>query len=178
VAIIRTKLTPVDQVEILDRPALVARLVDIEHTRLTVVSAAAGYGKSTLLSQWYRSLRSRRRVCGWLSADGAEGEGTNWLSYVIAAAAEAGVSLEPEIERFLRIGACASAELLTTALLQSLERFRGRVFLFFDDVHLLSTGPIATLDHLIERTPPNVSFIVSSRGTPTLHLARRRARRI
>ena len=175
-AIIRTKLTPVDQVEILDRPALMARLVDIEHTRLTVVSAAAGYGKSTLLSQWYRSLRSRRRVCGWLSADGAEGEGTNWLSYVIAAAAEAGVSLEPEIERFLRIGACASAELLTTALLQSLERFRGRVFLFFDDVHLLSTGPIATLDHLIERTPPNVSFIVSSRGTPTLHLARRRAR--
>jgi LuxR family maltose regulon positive regulatory protein len=49
-------------------------------------------------------------------------------------------------------------------------------FLFFDDIHLLLKGPIATLDHLIERTPPNVSFIVSSRGTPNLHLARRRAR--
>lgn len=127
-AIIRTKLAPVDRGEILDRPTLTARLVDIEHTRLTVVSAAAGYGKSTVLSQWYRSLRSRRGACGWVSADGAEGEGINWLSYITAAAAEAGVSLEPEIERFLRIGACASAELLTTALLQSLERFRGRVF--------------------------------------------------
>ncbi|HEY0938516.1 MAG TPA: LuxR C-terminal-related transcriptional regulator [Steroidobacter sp.] len=175
--IIRTRLTPpTEPATLIERPRLLKRLDEAEHAGLTVVLAPAGYGKTTLLSQWYRTLTSSGRACGWFTADPSDGDTVGMLTYIAAALSDAGVSLEPRLERILRTDVFPSSEFLTRVIIQALERNGGTVYLFIDDAHVLASEPIHALGRLIEQAPPTTCFITASRSLPDLHLARARAR--
>lgn len=175
--IIRTRLTPpTEPASLIARPRLLKRLDEAEHAGLTVVLAPAGYGKTTLLSQWYRTLLSSGRACGWLTADPSDNDTVGLLTYIAAALSDAGVSLEPRLERILRTDVFPSSEFLTQVIIEALERNDGTVYLFIDDAHLLAPEPIHALGRLIEQAPPSICFITASRSLPDLHLARARAR--
>nr|WP_298726592.1 LuxR C-terminal-related transcriptional regulator [uncultured Steroidobacter sp.] len=175
--IIRTRLTPPSEAaSLIDRPRLLNRLAEAEHAGLTVVLAPAGYGKTSLLSQWYRTLRSSGRACGWLTADASDNDAVGLLWYIAAALSDAGVSFEPRLDRVLRTDAFASSEFLTHVIIEALQRNGGAVYLFIDDAHVLAPEPIHALGRLIEQAPAGTAFITASRSLPDLHLARARAR--
>lgn len=175
--IVRTRLTPpTEPASLIARPRLLKRLDEAEHAGLTVVLAPAGYGKTTLLSQWYRTLASSGRACGWFTADASDADTVSMLTYIAAALSDAGVSLEPRLERILRTDVFPSSEFLTQVIIEALERNGSAVYLFIDDAHLLAPDLIHALGRLIEQAPASTCFITASRSLPDLHLARARAR--
>lgn len=175
--IIRTKLAPpIESDSLIERPRLLNRLEEAERSRLTVVLAPAGYGKSSLLSQWHRTLRTSGRACGWLTIDASDSDTVGLLTYIAAALSDAGISLETRLDHILRTDVFASSEFLTNVIIQALERSTSATYLFIDDTHLLAPEPTHALSRLIEQAPPTACFITASRSLPDLHLARARAR--
>src|SRR5580658_1733942 len=89
VELVRTKLDPpLELTDLIARTRLVSKL-DEGRTRVTLLQAPAGYGKTTLMSQWFRALRAAREGVAWISMDGAGGGADALLEYVAAAIATA-----------------------------------------------------------------------------------------
>jgi LuxR family maltose regulon positive regulatory protein len=162
------------------RPALVqrARLLSLldEGTRrpLTLVSAPAGFGKTTLLAEWARG-------CGlpvaWLSLEEADSDGAHLLSSLVAALGK----VDPEIgvEAWQMLHAIQSPPLSAVAdsLLRDLDRRPAQRVLVIDDYHLVSRPEVEnTMSEIVERLPEDLHLFIATRVDPGLPLARMRAR--
>jgi LuxR family transcriptional regulator, maltose regulon positive regulatory protein len=177
VKLVRTKLDPpVEPGELIDRPRLLQCLDKAAQVRLTVLQTPAGYGKTSLLSQWFCALEQSHGHAAWLSLDRTDGEAVDVLAYVAAALSKAGVSFAPPIEQQLNAYGFSTPNSLIAAIIDGLEGYPNSVFLFVDDVHLLSAVSMSALGQLIERGPANLRFILAARATPDIHVARMRAR--
>jgi LuxR family transcriptional regulator, maltose regulon positive regulatory protein len=164
VELVRTKLDPPSELrDFIARPRLLAKL-DEGRTRVTLLQAPAGYGKTTLMSQWFRAQRAAREDVAWLSVDGADGSAEALLEYVAAALAT-GVPGS--------LGLCAAGAI--APLVNALQKL-GNCRLFIDDVHLLQQDALHSLCRFIERSPPGIRFVLASRAIPDMPLARMRAR--
>src|ERR1700678_4431734 len=85
VELVRTKLDPPSELtDLIARARLVSKL-DEGRTRVTLLQAPAGYGKTTLMSQWFRARRAARESVAWISMDGTEGGADALLEYVAEA---------------------------------------------------------------------------------------------
>jgi len=167
--LVKTKLDPpLSPGDLLVRPRLLQKLPDAAHARLTVIQTPAGYGKTSLLTQWFHALRDARCGVGWLSADAADRDSARFLAYVGAAIRAAGVRLDS--------GEITSPEPLLTLFVNDLEPQSQSLYLFIDDIHLLAPAPLATLCQFIEHSPSTLHFVVASRFIPDMPLARMRAR--
>lgn len=166
---------PVELGDLIERPRLQQRLEEAGKVPLTVVQTPAGYGKTSLMSQWFHALReSQRRAC-WLSIDSTDSDAVGLMAYVAAALAKAGLRLEPSFERIAAANFFAKPEPLVAAIVNGMELSREPLFVFLDDVHLLDPAPLAVLCRLIDSAPASVHFVVATRVIPALHLARLRA---
>ena len=165
---------PAEVVDLLARPRLEQRLDDVRCVPLTLVQTPAGYGKSSLLSQWFQALRQAGDCACWLSIDKGDTEPAAFLTYVAAALSNAGVRFDPSVERIAGADVFSEPAPLLTSLVNSLER-GGQVFVFVDDVHLLEPAPLSALSRLIERSPESTHYVLTSRTIPPLNLARLRA---
>src|SRR5271167_845332 len=88
VELVRTKLDPpLEPADLIDRPRLLQRLDDAAKVRLTVLQTPAGYGKTSLQSQWFHTLRLAQRRAAWLSIDSTDRDPVRLLTYVAAALA-------------------------------------------------------------------------------------------
>ena len=175
VALLRTKLeVPASTGALLSRPRLHDYLPRIAATRLTLLQAPAGYGKTTLMAQWSRTLATPQRIVSWLSCDASDRDPAMLLTYLAASLADAGLAIEPKIEHFLRSQAFATADSLIAAISNSLSRCNREVHLFLDDVHQLDAASFTALGRVLERAPANTRFVLATRGTPELPLARLR----
>ena len=147
-------------------------------TRLTLVSAPAGFGKTTLLTEWLhdRQHADDRRVA-WLSLDASDADPASFWTYVVTALQTAVPGTAPEAMDLVASSPLPTEQLLTT-LVNDLATTQGQVWLVLDDYHLadgpeLSAGMVFLLDHL----PPQVHIVISTRADPGLPLSRWRARR-
>lgn len=175
--LVRTKLDPpVEPGELIDRPRLIERLEAVAEYRLTVVQAPAGYGKTSLLSQWFSALRQSHRHAAWLSIDATDADAIELLAYVAGALGEAGVTFEPPLEHGAGAYGFTTADSLIAAISEGLEAYPQAVFVFLDDIHLLAAAPLTCLCRLIDRSPPRVRFVLAARASPDMHIARMRAR--
>lgn len=175
--LVRTKLDPpVEPGELIDRARLLARLETVGEYRLTVVQAPAGYGKTSLLSQWFRALQHSRRYAAWLSIEATDRDAVELLTYVAGALGKAGVTLDPPLEHLAGAYGFTTPDSLIAAIIDGLEAHPQGVFVFLDDIHLLTAAPLASLCQLIDRSPSSVRFILAARATPDMHIARMRAR--
>src|SRR5271170_4630842 len=118
--VLRTKLRPpVRRGGLVPRAELVARLCDTRHYRLAAIQAAAGFGKTSLLSQCYERIR-QDEPAGWLSLDASDNDYPRFLSHLFAAIEQSGVGLGREFRHLTRFGARLApgtcADLLTSAL--------------------------------------------------------------
>jgi LuxR family transcriptional regulator, maltose regulon positive regulatory protein len=169
VELFKTKLEPpLEFGELIARPQLLQKLEEAVQTRLTLLQAPAGYGKTRLLTQWFHALRASRSRVAWLSVDEPEQDSTRFLAYLSTGIAAAGIRMDSA-------GSAAPDEVLTT-LVNTLELESQSLYLFVDGVHLLAPAPLATLCRFIDHAPATVRFIVASRVIPEMPLARMRAR--
>jgi LuxR family maltose regulon positive regulatory protein len=177
VELLSTKLEPpLNPGELVSRPRLQQRLKDAAKVSLTIIQTPAGYGKTSLLSQWYAALRQTPCHIGWLSLDCSDRDAIGVLCYLAAALTAGGARFEPPMHRVIATDTFAGTDPLITAMVNCFKKAPTPVYLFLDDVHLPTQAALTALYQLIDRSPPSVRFIMASRVISNLHLARMRAR--
>ncbi len=174
--LLSTKLhLPRPRAQLVPRSHLVERLQQGVAGPLTLVSAPAGFGKTTLLAQWRATTRA---PVAWLSLEPEDNELTRFLIYLIAALQ----TLDPQLgaPALARLGLLQPAEQETVLVLlaNDLMHWQGDSFaLVLDDYHVIDAQPIhSALTFLLEHLPPEMHLIIATRADPPLPLARLRAR--
>lgn len=144
-----------------------------ESRRLTLISAPAGFGKTTLLSAW---ISSSDLPCAWLSLDGADNDPIQFLSYLIAAFQQVDQEMGQAVLPLLS-AVSPLPQAVLTGLINDAVRHSEPLALVLDDYHLI-TEPIVheMLGFLLENQPPSLHLIIGTREDPPLPLPRLRAR--
>lgn len=173
--VLSTKLHPPTQLaDAIERPRLTARLAG-DLPKVMLVTAAAGFGKTTLIAQCHK-LMGAQSV--WLSLDRNDREPFVFLRHLIAGFNRTQTVISPATEGFVE-GRVATLDCdeVTLRIANDLDRLDDDRVLFLDDYHLAETDAFNDLlHHLIERSPPRLHFVIASRATPGLPIARYRAR--
>lgn len=164
------------------RQGLVARprLRDVLHTgervRLALVSAPAGFGKTTLVSDWAQQTASSGRAVAWVSLDPSDNEAAAFWAYVVAALQRVVTGLDPGAVVRIESGPM-SPEALLTPLVNGLGAAPDEVWLVLDDYHVIVDPEVRTgVTFFLEHLPANVHVLVSTRADPDLPLPRWRVR--
>jgi LuxR family transcriptional regulator, maltose regulon positive regulatory protein len=165
------------------RPSLVSRLRLSERLeeelggKLTLISAPAGFGKTTLLSMWLAVSSRSGRSAVWLSLDPGDNDPTRFWRYFIAAADRVCPGAGDTALVLLQAPQAPPIEAILTTLLNELAELPTDAVLVLDDYHLIESRKIhEALAFLIEHLPPQVHLVISTRADPPLPLARFRAR--
>ena len=178
-------LAPRRRADQLARPHLVGRLANaVGRRRLTLLSAPPGYGKTTLLVEL---TDSGDYPCAWLQLDAADGDPRVFLSGLVEAVQRMAIAAAPalplgaETQRLLETSddsAAISTERVLTVLVNELSAALPRPWLLvLEDYHLVTNPAVHMLtDLLIEKGPPQMHVVISSRVDPPLALARLRGR--
>lgn len=166
----------------ISRPRLMTRLNSGLGGKLTLVSAPAGFGKTTLLAEWIRTSQLaadglRLSKFAWLSLDEADNDVTRFLTYLVTALQTAVPALAPSILSRRQAAKSVPPETSLTLLITGLSQMADEVGLILDDYHLISNPDIHTaLAFLLEHLPPQLHLVIVSRSDPPLSLARWRVR--
>ncbi len=168
---------PLPRTHLVRRPQLAERLAQGVMGPLTLVSAPAGFGKTTLLAQW---LAESGMPVAWLSLEPGDNEPVRFLSYLIAALQTLDPHLGAVALTLLQMPQPAAVETVLTLLTNdvgSYGRDGGDFVLVLDDYHVIDAKPIdQALTFLVEHLPPQMHLVIATREDPQLPLARLRAR--
>ena len=158
------------------RPRLLERMGTGAEARLTLVSAPAGFGKTTVLAAWLYEASAEGRCVAWLSLDAADNEPASFWTYVVTAVQGAVPGVGASALELLA-SSPVPTELVLTTLLNELAAAPGEVWLVLDDYHLVDNHEVNEgLAFLLEHLPSQVHVVVSTRADPDLPLARWRVR--
>ncbi|MDQ4063781.1 MAG: helix-turn-helix transcriptional regulator, partial [Actinomycetota bacterium] len=173
--ILATKLyVPPPQPRIVLRPRLIERLNEGLHRRLTLVSAPAGFGKTTLLGEW---LAGCGRPAAWLSLDEGDNDSTRFLSYLVAALQTIAADIGEGVLGALQSPQPPPTESSLTDLLNEIAAVEVDLVLVLDDYHMIDTKPVDdALTFLLEHLPPRMHLFIATREDPNLPLIRLRTR--
>ena len=175
--LLQTKLyAPRLRAGLIPRPRLTARLDRGVATKLTLVSAPAGFGKTTALAEWLASAPDRRLHTAWLSLDESDNHPASLWANVIAALRGIAPGIGDEA-----LAALASPglpiELVLGPLLNELSAVPDDIVLVLDDVHAIDGPNVqAGIEYFIDNLPANVHLVLATRADPALPLARLRVR--
>ncbi len=166
---------PRPRAQLVSRPELIERLQEGIQGPLTLVSAPAGFGKTTLLAQW---LVQSGTPVAWLSLEPEDNEPVRFLSYVIAALQTLDSHIGTTSLALLQMPQPAPPETVVALLTNDLVIHDRRDFaLVLDDYHVIEASPIhRSLAFLLEHLPPRMHLLLTTRADPPLPLARLRAR--
>jgi LuxR family maltose regulon positive regulatory protein len=157
------------------RPALEQRLRAAD-TRLTIVVAPAGWGKTSLLSSWASNPGERVRVA-WVSLDDSDDEPTRFWTYVLTALRGASDEVSPAALDALAPAGADPVDLALPILLNELAASSIPHVLVLDDFHVLGNARIHEgVEFLVAYLPPSLRLVVAGRADPPLPIARLRAR--
>jgi LuxR family maltose regulon positive regulatory protein len=173
--LLATKLyLPRPRAHLVHRAHLTERLQQGVERALTLVSGPAGFGKTTVLAQWF--AESGMPVA-WLSLEAEDNDPTRFLSYLIAALHTLDAQLGTTALARLRTPQPPSPETVLALLANDLvERAGGDVVLVLDDYHVITTDPVQRgMTFLLEHLPPRLHLTLATRTDPPLPLARLRA---
>jgi len=160
--------------DLLPRPRLTQRLNDGLHRKLTLISAPAGFGKTTLLSEW--SLQSKRPVA-WISLDEGDNDPARFWAYFIAALQTLQVNVGDAALAAFQSPQPPPMEVVLTALINEIAIIPEPFALVLDDYHVIETQPVhSALTFLLNHLPPQMHLIIATRADPPLPLARLRGR--
>ncbi|MFY9915124.1 MAG: helix-turn-helix transcriptional regulator, partial [Nocardioidaceae bacterium] len=181
VPLLATKMyLPRPRADLVQRPRLSERLDAGSAAQLMLVSAPAGFGKTTLLADWLAAgpaAPSDDRSVAWLSLDRGDSDPTSFWSYLIAAlqTAEPGVGAN-ELALLSSPQPAPITQVLTT-LLNDLGADGSDIVLVLDDYHLVEAREVQeAMAFLLDHLPPRLHLVIASRTDPALPLARLRAR--
>ncbi len=158
------------------RPRLIERFEEGLRGPLTLISAPAGYGKTTLLSDWRAGFGSEYPLA-WLSLDSEDNDLARFLLYVSAALETLQPKLTRELASQLLFPQLPAVEELITLLINGVNEFPKDFALILDDYHVITDRAIhQALVYLLNHPPPKMHLILITRSDPPLPLARLRAR--
>ncbi len=175
IPILFTKLyIPPTRPRIVLRSRLIERLNECLHCKLTLVSAPAGSGKSTLVGQWAASCG---RPVAWLSLDEGDSDPTRFLTYFVAALQTITKDMGKGVLEVLQAPQPPSIESILTTLLNEIAFIPDHFILVLDDYHEIDSKPVdEALTFLLAHLPPQMHLVIASREDPHLPLAQYRAR--
>ncbi|PKO21270.1 MAG: hypothetical protein CVU38_15670 [Chloroflexi bacterium HGW-Chloroflexi-1] len=183
--ILATKLyIPPPRPKIVLRPRLIERLNEglPSGRKLTLISAPAGFGKTTLVSEWAAGCG---QPVAWLSLDEGDNDPTRFLAYLVAALQTLALSEVEGIAANIGAGVLGAlqspqpppTESILTALLNEVTTIPDNFILILDDYHVIDSKPVDNaLTFLLEHLPPKMHLVIATREDPHLPLARLRAR--
>jgi LuxR family maltose regulon positive regulatory protein len=190
--LLETKLhMPRARPELVSRPRLVERLdaglwQDREFARtLTLISAPAGFGKTTLLSEWGHALgrATAPRAIAWLSLDETDSDLTRFLAYLIAALQTVRKNVGSTAMSLLQSPQPPPVETILSTLINDIatgtqsDHDGYACVLVLDDYHRITAQPVhEALAFLLDHLPPRLHLAIAGRADPPLPLARLRAR--
>jgi LuxR family maltose regulon positive regulatory protein len=173
VALVETKFfVPRARAGLVDRPRLDLRPGGAP---LTLVSAPAGFGKTTALAAWLAGAGGAEQQVAWVSLDASDARAEAFWSYVLTALERAAPgSGAPGLAL---LGAGQPVEAALAAVLNELSVLPDDVVLVLDDYHLAESTEVQPgMAFLVEHLPPQLRLVISTRADPALPLARMRAR--
>lgn len=160
-----------------ERRRLTERLDRGLERKLTLVSAPAGFGKTTLVSEWLARLADDGPAPAWLSLDADDSEAQTFWSYVIAALQVAAPGVGATSSPLLREPQPPPIRSILEILLNELSAIADPVVLVIDDYHLVNARDIHEgFAFLLNHLPPQVHVVIVTRADPGFPLARLRAR--
>ena len=179
--LLATKLSPPSlRAKIVPRPRLEERLsaacVQGEKfgRKLTLISAPAGYGKTTLAIAWLNRLKLQ---IGWLSLDEADNDPRRFITYLIAAMKQINENIGQAATAMLQSPQPPPDELVLTALVNEIAAVSKPFLIVLDDYHIIHTPAIHhQLAFLLDNQPDNLHLVVTTREDPLLPISRLRAR--
>ena len=185
--LLQTKLfIPPTRPRLVPRPRLIEQLNKGLHRKLTLISAPAGFGKTTLVTEWLDNLRLDTKKenqienwIAWLSLDDGDNDPARFLTYFIAA-----LNQIEEIDATFGKGALSMlqspqpppTEAVLAPLINEIATIPDRIILVLDDVHIIESSQVDdALIFLLEHLPPQMHLVVVTREDPHLPLARLRS---
>jgi LuxR family maltose regulon positive regulatory protein len=176
--LLATKLAiPPARAALVPRPHLIERLQTGLHGPLTLLSAPAGGGKSTLLSAWRTTPEGKETPLAWVSLDQGDNRPPRFWRYVLTALDRAVPGVAKPSLTVLDSSGDPPMEAVLTGLLNALSTLNRDVVLMLDDYHVIEDQAIHdALAYLLEHQPPCLHLLLATRADPPLPLARLRGR--
>jgi ATP/maltotriose-dependent transcriptional regulator MalT len=156
------------------RQRLIAQLNGGLQCNLTLIAAPAGFGKTTLLSQW---LATSARPTAWLTLDDSDSEPTRFLVYLLAAVQAVVPQLGAGVMAALLAPQPPPPAATVTALINELAALQHPITVVLDDYHRVDSRPVdQAISLLLAHQPPQLHLVIATREDPQLPLARLRAK--
>jgi LuxR family maltose regulon positive regulatory protein len=173
--LLTTKLyVPPVRPELVSRPRLIEGLNAGLDGKLTLISAPAGFGKTTLVTEW---LNSVARPSTWLSLDENDNDPARLITYLVAALQRIDAKIGQTVEALLLTPQPPPPEAIFTVLINDVAAVARPFVLVLDDYHLISALRIhQQVTFLLDHQPPQMHLVIASREDPPLPLSRWRAR--
>ncbi|PKO14093.1 MAG: helix-turn-helix transcriptional regulator [Chloroflexi bacterium HGW-Chloroflexi-10] len=179
--ILATKLyIPISPPKVVLRPRLIERLNEALcqeqgfGQKLTLISAPAGFGKTTLLSEW---IPGCQRLVAWLSLDEGDNDLTRFLVYLVAALQTIVPNIGEEVIAVLQTPQPPPTESILTTLLNQIAAIPNDFIFILDDYHVIDSPAVDNaLTFLIEHLPQQMHLVITTREDPALPIPRLRAR--
>src|SRR5829696_3170980 len=178
-SLVYTKLRPSQaRPELVARPRLTAKLERESGRKLTLISAPAGFGKTTLLVEWLKGRADGDHSVAWVSLDEGDNDPVRFLSYLVAALRRTvGEGFGEGVLAALRSPEPPRMEAVLGAFVNELDDLPGEIAVVLDDYHVIDSESVHRIvSFLLERLPEGVHIVISGRVDPPLPLARLRTR--
>ncbi|MCP4935016.1 MAG: hypothetical protein GY927_12620, partial [bacterium] len=174
--LLQTKLyTPSLRPSLVPRPHLVAKLDAKRPLKLILLSAPAGYGKTTLITEWIDQIQGNTAVC-WLSLDEDDSDPQQFFIY-LAAAIRPLANAQSYLPQLLQSTQPLPAKNLMTAFVNDVVPVSTPFYLVLDDYHALESTDIdKAMAFLLDHMPPQMTLVITSRTDPGFPISRLRAR--
>src|SRR5437868_10368791 len=177
-SILATKLyLPPLRPDVVSRPRLLERLNAGLYRKLTLIAAPAGFGKTTLVSEWVEGIERPKARTAWLSLDEGDNDPARFMAYLVAALQTITATIGEGVLGLLQSSQPPPPEAILTALLNDITSLPDHFVLVLDDYHVIDAKPVdMALTYLVEHLPPQMHLVIATREDPQLPLARLRAR--
>ena len=181
-SLLTTKLTvPTLRPNLVPRPRLVQRLEEGRRwgRRLTLVSAPAGYGKTTLVVEWIHGWddAAGRPQVAWLALDRGDNDTARFFAYLVAALQTVEPGLGRVVTGLLQAPRLPAIDVLVTELINDVAASPASCLLVLDDYHAIHQVAIhQAVGLLLERQPSNLHLAITTRQDPPLPVSRLRGR--
>jgi len=184
--LLQTKLyMPQVRPSLVPRPHLIEKLNQALHGKLTILSAPAGFGKTTLVSEWLASLgldsRSEAKSLykiAWLSLDENDNDLTRFLTYLVTALSQVegtATSFGNAALDLLQSTHPPLVESILTYLVNDIAAVTNKIIFVLDDYHAIDSQPVDdAFRFLLEHLPPQMHLVMTTRSDPNFPLARYR----
>jgi len=173
--LLTTKLyIPPVRPELVSRPRLIERLNEGLHRKLTLISAPAGFGKTTLLSEWAAGCG---RPVAWVSLDEGDNDPARFLAYSVGALQTIEASVGEGVLSAFQTPQPPPIETVLTALINEVAATPDPFALVLDDYHMIEAEAIHdALTFLLDHQPSQMHLVIATRADPPLSIARLRGR--